>query len=115
MNSEEGKHLIIRQLDDIANQADYLLNQSEPSDEEIEEFSKYSKDLKGFLLKNTTNSHIIERLNEIPDFSYKANSFWFSGRASIFKYFKKVKALDKIRLIQSLYSSIKFLFKAEIN
>ena len=109
-----------RQFYDIQSLAERIQkNRHEVGD--LENFAKYSRDLKKYLLKNTENEMIHKRLEELPVIGYgefqpsllqhlrlNAISQMWSKRN------KRKEILEKVCEIAATYSSIHFLMKHEL-
>ena len=114
---------IVRQIKDIQVQADRLIKNNADVTE-IEDFAKYSQELKTFLIQNIKDDFILNYLHDIPvldldeqseiteSFLYSLLHF-FGGALGIYssELKKKANALDKIRDIKSKYASVEFMLK----
>ncbi|MCH8331515.1 MAG: hypothetical protein IH946_09080 [Bacteroidetes bacterium] len=113
---------LLRQLVDIQNQADKI-DQTGDFAETVEAFSKYSSELRSYLKDRTDNKLILERLDKLPSIDYhKAQHHIWEYvilPAWLYTYLKDYTArkecVDRVREIKGIYSSIEFLYQAELN
>ncbi len=109
---------LLRQLKDIQYQAEKLQS-SNPSIIDIENFKKYSDELKVYLIKNVDLGEMNYLINEIPDIKLKDKKnelFMLAIAPKVLKtYFREKKqvkqALQKISICKSKYASIEFILK----
>ena len=114
---------ILRQIVDVQVQADRLIKRKATLNE-IEDFAKYSFELRTYLMENIENDFILKQINEIPilnlekenkvpeGFLYSLLLFfggWLSAYALEQK--KKSEALEVIRDIRAKYASTEFMLK----
>jgi len=124
MNTDDKQTLIARQLKDIISQAGNIVGGND-ANEAIEAFSKYSEELKNYLLENSSNEMILERLEQVPYIDFKKlNTTGTSavlgssvfGAVDYFRnYNRKKKIIGDIRTAQGIYSSIEFLYRSEMS
>ena len=118
MGAEENVQLVNRQLNDILSQIERILSGTDDF-ETIENFANYSEELKAYLRKHSTNSMILERVEQIPVIDLQAGKSFLgfllvSSLAERYReYAIRKKALQDIKQAQGLYSSIQFLYKNE--
>ena len=117
------KRNVLRQIIDIQVQAERLIK--EESDlTDIENFAKYSYELKSFLNENVGDDFILKYINEIPildldDLGETENGwvftmlFFFGGLLGVYslQQRKKAQALNIIRDIKGKYASAEFMLK----
>jgi len=109
-----------RQFNDIQSLAERIQN-NEHVDGDLENFSRFSLELRKYLRKHCKNKTILDRLKQIPDIAYQ------EFQPSLFQYLrlngltqmwkqrdKRKEILDKVRETASIYSSIHFLLRAEL-
>jgi hypothetical protein len=121
MDKEEMQHLISRQLDDILSQSERILG-GNTDVEDIENFARFSEELKDFFRANSSNSMILERLDKIPKINmeqYKDSNFLLSaigflGASRLREEMIMNKAREDVRTAQGFFSSIQFLYKSEM-
>lgn len=114
---------ILRQITDIQVQADRLIK-SQANLTEIEDFAKYSYELKNFLIKNVQDDFIMKYVNDIPTLDLDEKSevelgfmygvlYFFGGILGVYsiEQKKKARALDTIRDIKGKYASAEFMLK----
>jgi len=119
MNQDEAIRLVIRQVKDVQAQADQILKGNK-SDEAIENFARYSEEMKAFIRKNIPSEEILAYLKDITPVHYtKAKiSIWQyfvfpSWWLSLYKeYNAKNQVLDEIREVQHKYANLELLLKA---
>lgn len=112
---------IYRSLDDIQNQANAILNGS-PSISDVENFQKYSSELKSYILKNEPSQEVMDRLHNLPNIVSAAQnerkgilSIIIGGPFGFF--FQEKRAIEEAKLkianIKSIYASIDFIMKSK--
>lgn len=114
---------ILRQITDVQVQADRLIR-SQADLTEIENFAKYSFELKTFLTKNIKDEFILKYVNEIPVLNLNEESelkegaffailYFFGGLLGLYslEQKKKADALNQIRDIKGKYASAEFMLK----
>ena len=122
MIDKKRMSLLIRQLKDIISQANRILD-GNSSSIEIENFAKYSNELKGFISKNISNEEILNLNKEIPHINYKRNriKIWFILILPYWliilylDYYARKKSLDEIKTSRNKYASIEFLSHPLLN
>jgi hypothetical protein len=113
----------LRQIQDIQVQAERLISNKANLDQ-IAEFSKYSDEIKFYLMENIDDEEILSYVRDIPIFEIEESELEktaegiFAGILSIASYglagyFRnqraRDKALDVVRDIRSKYASIEFM------
>ena len=113
----------LRQIQDIQVQAERLISNKANLDQ-IAEFSKYSDEIKFYLMENIDDEEILSYVRDIPTFEIEESELEktaegiFAGILSIASYglagyFRnqraRDKALDVVRDIRSKYASIEFM------
>jgi len=113
---------ILRQITDIKIQAEKIIS-GKTNLGEIEEFSKYSKEIKSFLIANVEDEFILKYIHEIPqlnidDLDEKNSilstvfSYISFGASSIYKQNKRLEqAIEYVIEIRGKYASIEFMLK----
>lgn len=114
---------ILRQITDIQVQADRLIK-GQADLTEIEDFAKYSYELKTFLTRNIQDDFIQKYVKDIPILDLDEESQDADGFINNLLYFfgglfgaysieqrKKAEALDVIRDIKGKYASAEFMLK----
>ncbi len=114
---------ILRQITDIQVQADRLIK-GQADLTEIEDFAKYSYELRTYLTTNIKDDFILKYVNEIPILDLDAESENADGFLESLLYFfgglfgaysleqkKQAEALDVIRNIKGKYASAEFMLK----
>lgn len=102
----------------MRSQADQIIN-GDRSNETIEAFSRYSSEMKNYLLKTIKYQEVIDLLDELPDINYSRNEvklwqylifpIWW---LSIYKdYHAKNKTIREINLARGKYATLEFLIK----
>ena len=122
MIDKKRMSLLIRQLKDIISQANRILD-GNSSSIEIENFAKYSNELKGLISKNISNEEILNLNKEIPHINYKRNriKIWFILILPYWliilylDYYARKKSLDEIKTSRNKYASIEFLSHPLLN
>ncbi len=112
------KDLLLRQLKDIQKQADLILS-GQNSASAIEQFSSYSEELKGYILKYVTQPEIVDRVKNIQKINFKKSSirlwqlltfsFWLVW---LIQQRGKQRCIKEISLIKNQYSMIDFLLRS---
>ena len=117
------KSSVIRQIRDIQVQAERLLQNSDL--ESIEQFERYNQELKGYLINNINEDHILEEIKKISEVEREMErSAGADGLLILIivyiapplaSYFRersyKSRAMEVVRDIRSKYASIEFLLK----
>ena len=112
---------LLRQLKDIQNQADQLLK-GRPGIVEVQNFIKYSDELKKYLVNEVDLEEMSYLINEIPNIQVRKMmpinwitiltpsifSSWFYERNIV------AEALEDIRIAKSKYASIEFIMKNQL-
>ncbi len=122
MNEDQAIGLLIRQIKDIQAQADKIQT-GDNSPEAIESFSKYSQELKSYVIKRIDSDEIKSYLKEIPDINYSKTtiklwqylifpSWWLSVAKD---YQAKNKTLEQIKLVRGKYATLEILVKGLTN
>ncbi len=109
-----------RQFNDIQSLAERI-QKNQHVEGDLENFSRFSIDLKKYLRKNCKDKMVLDRLKQIPDIAYQ------EFQPSLFQYLrlnglsqmwqqrgKRKEILDKVCETASIYSSIHFLLQAEM-
>jgi uncharacterized protein (DUF885 family) len=117
---EEINRLMVRQLADIQSQASKILSNKNDINE-LEGFSKYSNELKAFVLANSDDELVLELANGIPYIHYKKVEaklwHWLVFGHSVFlllhRYFAAGKVFADVEKARSGYASIHFLLKSK--
>lgn len=103
---------ILRQIKDIQVQAERLLNNASPED--YQDFARYSKEIKTFLMENVDEEMILKFVREIPEpdasFGSKSGNSWFFN-LSFVNESRKSTDKQQLRNIRDKYASIEFLCK----
>ena len=118
MDKKELVVLINRQLIDILSQSERIVSGA-VSIESLENFSRYSEELKTFINNNTSNAMILERVEQIPLIKVKNHSnlsflFFLVDYLGIGRLYTRIiikRAITDVKTAQGYYSSIQFLFK----
>lgn len=122
MEQDKALRLLLRQLKDIQAQADKILT-GENSNEAIENFARYSLELKGYIAKNIESSEVKSYLTELPEINYsKAQiklwqylilpSWWIS----VYKdYQAKNRAIEEINMVKGKYANLELLVRGLAN
>ncbi|MRH99199.1 hypothetical protein GH721_01520 [Kriegella sp. EG-1] len=114
---------ILRQITDIQVQADRLIKgQGDLTD--MENFGRYSLELKTFLTENIQDNFILKYDNQIPTLDLDEESeitdgfiysilYFFDGILGVYslEQKKKAKAINVIRDIKGKYASAEFMLK----
>jgi hypothetical protein len=113
----------LRQIQDIQVQAERLISNKADLDQ-IAEFSKYSDEIKFYLMENIDDEEILSYVRDIPTFEIEESelkktaegifagilSFASYGLAGYFRNQRaRDKALEVVRDIRSKYASIEFM------
>lgn len=118
MDQDKTLRLLLRQLKDIQAQADKILT-GENSNESIETFSRYSNELKSYILKNIDSQEITSYLKDLPEINYTRTeiklwqylilpSWWIS----LYKdYQAKNQIIEEINLVRGKYATLELLVK----
>ena len=87
---------------------------------DLEQFAKFSEEIKDYLIKRTDNEEVLKRLQQLPLIDFDAVRFKFWDYIPIIRRFRVGKrrkatqlAVEQVHEIASIYSSIQFLLKAE--
>lgn len=113
------KSNILRQLTDIQIQADRIIN-GKPSEQEIEQFSQYSEELKYYCLDHILQQDIQRLLLEIPMVDMNKNvetlgCIALFAPSILLAYFvaeqQKSSAKQDVRIIKEKYAHIAFFAK----
>lgn len=117
------KRNVLRQIKDIQQQADRLIKRKANLNE-IQDFSKYSSELKNFLVNNIKDEFILNYVSEIPVLDLNDENENISGLLTVILYYfggwlgiygreeiKKDKALKTIKRIRDKYASAEFMLK----
>jgi len=110
---------ILRQLKDIQNEADKLIKGS-PNVMEIENFSRYSNEIKDFIERNIEFPEVLKLVEEIPDIPMnkvtiktglmsliipKVLLYWYHERVYI------SVSTSKIEISRGKFASLEFILK----
>lgn len=122
MSQDKAIRLLLRQLKDIQAQADKILT-GEKSDETIETFSRYSIELKDYILKNVESPEIKSYLKELPEINYSRTKiqvwqffilpFWWIALYN--DYQAKNEAIEEINMVKGKYATLEVLVKGLTN
>lgn len=120
------KNNILRQITDLQVQADRLINEK-TNLEEIEQFSKYSREIKTFLLQAVNDDFVKKYVLEIPDLDLNSTKVSSNAKSivairlggiggSYYREKQKVdEALDTVTDIRNKYASAEFMLKNYFN
>jgi hypothetical protein len=122
MDQDKEIRLILRQLKDIQAQADKILA-GENSNEVIETFSKYSIELKDYMLNKIDSPEIKSYLKEIPEINYSRTKvklwqylilpMWWIALYN--DYQAKNEALEDVQMVKGKYATLEMLVKGLVN
>ena len=119
-NQDYKKKILERQLIDVQSQAEKIL-MGQNSFEAIESFSKYSEELKKYIITNFTENQIIESAEKIRLVDYKRNKikFWHFLTFSFWlvylqQYFATQKSIEEVGIVKNEWSSFYMLYKSII-
>ena len=122
MEDYKRMSLFIRQLIDVISQGDKILR-GEKNAESIENYARYSNELKQFISVNIKDEKILELNDEIPIINYKRLTlniwqylllpYWFI--LIYIDYIAMNKTLREIDTSRGKFSSIEFLSHSLIN
>lgn len=115
--TERSTQLLFRQLKDIQVQADRVLK-GENSAESIEQFARYSVELKKYALDKFKGTPAEQKLHELPEIHYKRNRLtiahvfmfnWFAVLAAERR--AREESLEEIREARNKYASLEFVLR----
>jgi hypothetical protein len=118
MEQEKAIKLLLRQIKDIQAQADKIVT-GENSIEAIENFARYSSELKDYIAKNVKSQEIVIYLNDLPDVNYTRSqiklwqylilpSWWIT----LYKdYQAKNRTIQEIGHVRGKYATLELLVK----
>src|SRR6187551_1408876 len=69
MEEEKAIRLLLRQLKDIQAQAEKVMG-GENSNADLENFARYSSELKNYISKNVSSAEIRSYVNDLPEINY---------------------------------------------
>ena len=124
MEKEKMLRLLIRQLKDIQSQADKILT-GENSEEAIENFSRYSEELKDFINNNIDSTEIKNYTLQLPVINLERTTiksiqlwqylvipimpwWWFSAYKN---YQAKNKIVEEIGEVRSRYATLEWMVR----
>jgi hypothetical protein len=122
MEQEKAHRLLLRQLKDIQAQADKITT-GENSSEHIENFSRYSSELKEYISKNVQSAEIRTYIQDLPEINYSRSeiklwqyfilpSWWLT----IYKdYNAKNRTIDEINHAKGKYATLELLVRGLVN
>jgi len=118
MEKEKLLRLLIRQLKDIQTQAEKIIT-GDNSEESIENFARYSHELKEFIVKNVDSIEILKYIEELPaiDFSRSKIKLWQylilpSWWITLYKdYHQKNKMIEQIGEVRGKYATLELLVR----
>jgi hypothetical protein len=118
MEKEKLLRLLIRQLKDIQTQAEKIIT-GDNSEESIENFSRYSHELKEFIVNNVDSIEILKYIEELPeiDFSRSKIKLWQylilpSWWMTLYKdYHQKNKMIEQIGEVRGKYATLELLVR----
>ena len=112
-------HNLSRQLIDIQHQAEKIVN-GNPSVTVIEDFSRYSEELRDFVRKHVDVAQALELLEEIPviePFTLRARDGWvaFLIPSAVWLIYQErsyvATAVEKVRTCRGKFASLEFLVR----
>jgi hypothetical protein len=121
MKDNKSVRMLLRQLKDVQAQADKILS-GDDSEEAIESFSKYSIEMKSYILKNVESQEVKSYAAELPEIKYSASkvrvweyfvlfllpTWWMT----LYKeYQAKNKAKKEINFAKGKYATLELLIK----
>jgi hypothetical protein len=114
---ERSTQLLFRQLKDIQVQADRIM-QGEHSAENIEQFARYSIELKKFALDRFKGTPAEQKLHELPEIKFQRNAIglgdmltfsWISIHSK--ERVARERSLQEIREARNKYASLEFTIR----
>lgn len=115
---ERKLRLILRQIRDIQSQADQILS-GDNSSAAIENFSRYSVELKDYILKYVEDENISTYLIEIPDVNYRRVRIklwhymilplWWIALYN--DYWARNRTIREINAVKGKYAGLELLIK----
>lgn len=114
---ERSTQLLFRQLKDVQVQADRVLN-GEHSAENIEQFARYSQELKKYALDKFRGTPAEEKLHELPEIHFLRNKITI-GHVVLFSWMALLarerrarnESLHEIREARNKYASLEFVIR----
>jgi hypothetical protein len=118
MEQDKALRLLLRQLKDIQAQAEKIQS-GENSSEALENFGRYSSELKEYISKNIDSPEIKVYLKELPEINYARTqiklwqyiilaSWWFS----LYKeYHARNKTIEEIGHVKGKYATLELLVR----
>ena len=107
MEQERVIRLVLRQIKDIQSQADKIL--SDKADEDIQNFTRYSIELKNFIADRIDDEKINSYLKEIQDVEYTPR--FITRRWTFWENIAKSNALEEINTVRGKYAHLELLIK----
>jgi hypothetical protein len=119
MDEDKALRLLLRQLKDIQAQADKITT-GDNSDESIENFARYSTELKEYISKNVQSDEIRMYVVDLPEINYSRKDIaWWQylilpgAWVSFYKeYHLKNKTIDEINHAKSKYATLELLVRS---
>lgn len=115
--TSRATELLFRQLKDVQVQADRVLK-GDDSAESIEQFARYSKELKKYALDKFKGTPAEQTLNQLPEIHFQRNRLewyhfvlfsWISLMAR--QNQARLKSLEEIREARNKYASLEFVIR----
>lgn len=115
---EKAIRLLLRQLKDIQAQAEKVVA-GENSDADLENFARYSSELKDYISKNVSSTEIRSYLTDLPEINYSRSqialwqylifpSWWIS----LYKdYHERNRTIQEINHAKSKYATLELLVR----
>jgi hypothetical protein len=121
MEQDKSFRMLLRQLKDVQAQANKILS-GDDSEEAIENFSKYSIEMKSYILKNVESQEIKSYMAELPEIKYSASKVKLWEYFVLFilptwwitlyrNYQAKSKAKEEINIVKGKYATLELLIK----
>ena len=122
MEQDKYMKLLLRQVKDIQVQADKIVG-GDNSAQSIENFARYSNELKAFILSKINNEGLRNCTKDLAEIKYSKIQFrlwqilvlplWF---VYLYKdYIKKGEIIRKINMSKSKYATIEMIIKQYMN
>jgi hypothetical protein len=118
MEEEKAIRLLLRQLKDIQAQAEKVTT-GEDSDTDIENFSRYSSELKEYISKNVSSAEIRSYLNDLPEINYTRSDIklwhYFIFPMALIEFYQEYhernRVIQEINHAKSKYATLELLVR----